>query len=74
MKKFMTIILNRRSLAVTAILALVILTAFSYKVKQVFVRLSDLESAVEDVSNTASDHASEIDDLRSDVDNLQRER
>ncbi len=76
-----TVSLNRRLFAITAILALVVLTAFSYKVTQIFDRLSAIESEVEDISDTVSDidseisdHASEIDDLRSEVDDLQSER
>ena len=74
MKNSMATTLNKRSFAVFAILALVVLTAISYKVTQVFDRLSNIESAVEDISSTVSDHVSEIEDLRSAVDDLQSER
>ena len=61
------ILMNTRAFALSAILALVLLTAFTYEVKRLFA----LESSIDNVSNIANYQASEIENLRSVIEDLQ---
>jgi peptidoglycan hydrolase CwlO-like protein len=65
----MTVLMNTRVFALSAILALVFLTAFTYEVKRLFA----LENSIDNVSNTANYQGSEIEDLRSVIEDLQSE-
>lgn len=82
------LILNPRLFAVYCILLLVIFTALSYKMSNIFIRVTEIEDSIHHVSSSVDDHEHRIDELkstnedydtqieslRSDVDDLQNRR